>query len=117
MEDRPRSTHSTATHSTEKSYLSEHAPTQRELPTPSHQSWRAFQGPVLFTGPNGSRDHRVAVQSDFQMVGIGARSREITSQISYLNRDAPGASFPKAKNGQVGEIGWPVETFKIVKGI
>lgn len=51
------------------------------------------------------------------MVGIGDRSREDTSGMQYLNRPPPGQKFPKAKNGQIGEIGWPVEHFKIVKGI
>jgi hypothetical protein len=72
---------------------------------------------ALFIGPNGKRDHKVSVSRDYQMVGSGDRSPEITSQLSYLNRPPPGAKFPKAKNGQVGEIGWLYETFRIVKGI
>ena len=70
-----------------------------------------------FIGPNGIRDHKVSVSGDYQMVGSGDRSPEITSQMSYLSRPPPGAKFPKAKNGQVGEIGWLYETFRIVKGI
>jgi hypothetical protein len=71
----------------------------------------------IFTSFNGKRDHKVSVSRDYQMVGSGDRSPEITSQLSYLNRPPPGAKFPKAKNGQVGEIGWLYETFRIVKGI
>lgn len=51
------------------------------------------------------------------MVGSGDRSPEITSQMSYLSRPPPGSTFPKAKHKQIGEIGWPVETFRIVKGL
>lgn len=71
----------------------------------------------LLTGPSGLTDQRVKAMADFQMVGNGDRSPEVTSQMGYLNRPPPGTKFPKAKNGQIGEIGWPVETFKIVKGI
>ncbi|OWF51930.1 uncharacterized protein LOC110448398 [Mizuhopecten yessoensis] len=85
--------------------------------TASHQMWTAYQGPVLYTGPDGNRHHRTTTFERFQMVGEGDRSTEVTSQTGYLNRPPPGQAFPKAKNGQVGEIGWPVDTFKIYKGI
>ena len=51
------------------------------------------------------------------MVGEVDRSSEVTSQIGYLNRSAPGQEFPKAKNGQAGEIGWLYDKHKVVKGI
>ena len=70
-----------------------------------------------FSGPSGLRDHRTATQHEFQMVGEADRSTEVTSGVAYLNRTAPGQEFPKAKNGQVGEIGWVYDTHKVVKGI
>jgi len=51
------------------------------------------------------------------MVGNGDRSHETTSDMAYLNRPPPGSAFPLAKNGRIGEIGWPVETFKVVRGL
>ncbi|XP_052707372.1 uncharacterized protein LOC128182692 [Crassostrea angulata] len=107
MADRPQSTHSSSTH----------VSTAESQGPPSHQQWSAYRGPVLFTGPDGLTDQRVKTRTDFQMVGNGDRSPEVTSQMGYLSRPPPGTKFPKAKNGQIGEIGWPVETFKIVKGI
>lgn len=71
----------------------------------------------LVSGPSGLRDYR-AHQPDYpHAVGIGDRSHETTSELGYLTRNAPGVAFPLAKNGRIGEIGWPVEAFKIVKGI
>ncbi|XP_046572651.1 uncharacterized protein LOC124280709 isoform X2 [Haliotis rubra] len=86
-------------------------------PLPAHQSWAPFSGPVMFTGPSGLRDQRVKVHNNFQSVGIGARSMETTNNVSYLNRSPPGSQFPRAKHGQIGEIGWEFETFGLVKGI
>ncbi|XP_067654438.1 uncharacterized protein [Haliotis asinina] len=86
-------------------------------PLPAHQSWAPFSGPVMFTGPSGLRDQRVKVHNNFQSVGIGARSMEMTNNVSYLNRSPPGSQFPRAKHGQIGEIGWEFETFGLVKGI
>lgn len=114
---RPTSSISEMSHHTEKTHSST-LPSQRASPiTPAHHSWRAFSGPVLFTGPSGLRDFRVATQHEFQMVGEVDRSTEVTSQIGYLNRTAPGQEFPKAKNGQAGEIGWLYDKHKVVKGI
>ena len=72
---------------------------------------------ILSPGPSGLRDYRANVQTDQGVVGEGERSREYTGSLSYLSRAPPNTSFPLAKNGRIGEIGWPVETFKIVKGI
>nr|KAG5699238.1 hypothetical protein BaRGS_012759 [Batillaria attramentaria] len=68
-------------------------------------------------GPSGLRDYRAHLPDYPHSVGIGNRSHENTSELGYLTRNAPGTAFPLAKNGRIGEIGWPVETFKIVKGI
>ncbi|WAR03187.1 hypothetical protein MAR_009745 [Mya arenaria] len=92
--------------------------TARATPvTPAHKSWTAFQGPVLYTGPSGLRDQRVRTGHEFLVTGENEASSEITSQMGYLNRAAQGQAFPKAKNGQVGEIGWLYDTLKVVKGI
>ncbi|XP_025088384.1 uncharacterized protein LOC112560640 [Pomacea canaliculata] len=84
--------------------------------TGSSRQWMSCGGPILFTGPGGLRDYRAQVSADNQSVGIGSRSGEATSDLAYLSRQPPGYSFPLAKHGRVGEIGWPVETFKTVKG-
>lgn len=85
--------------------------------TPAEHKWTPYSGPVLFTGPSGLRDYRAQTQPNQQMVGTGERSAEFTSNLAYLSRPPPGDSFPLAKNGRIGEIGWPVDHFKIVKGI
>ncbi|XP_060591661.1 uncharacterized protein LOC132746427 isoform X2 [Ruditapes philippinarum] len=117
--DRPKSTHSTLSHVTENTERTSTSQiTARATPaTPSHKTWTAYTGPVLFTGPSGLRNQRVKTESEFVLVGESDNSTEITSQMGYLNRAAPGAEFPKAKNGQVGEIGWVYDKLKIVKGI
>ncbi|KAL5007469.1 hypothetical protein ScPMuIL_016275 [Solemya velum] len=120
MSDRPKSILSTASSSVTHYTADTNAVLGRSpgaIPPPTHHRWTPYSGPVLFTGPSGNRDHRVSVTDDFQMVGIGKQSNELTGQLTYLNRPSPGEPFPKAKNGQVGEIGWPHETFKLVKGI
>ncbi|XP_071120431.1 uncharacterized protein [Mytilus edulis] len=111
MGERPDTSISHATYKTESSSTTNYST------LPSHREWTAFVGPVVYTGPNGERDQNVSVNLDFQMVGSGDRSPEITSQMSYLSRPPPGSTFPKAKHKQIGEIGWPVETFRIVKGL
>ena len=110
MADRPQTTSSIGTCKTASS-----SSTQSNGIS-SHREWAAFEGPVVYTGPNGERDQNVSVSRDFQMVGSGDRSPEITSQMSYLSRPPPGTKFPKARNRQIGEIGWLYETFNIVKG-
>ncbi|WAR03190.1 hypothetical protein MAR_009748 [Mya arenaria] len=118
--DRPRSTVSTMTHMTERTERTHTTSnvTARATPvTPAHKSWTAYQGPVLYTGPSGLRDQRVRTGHEFLVTGENEASSEITSQMGYLNRGAPGQAFPKAKNGQVGEIGWLYDTLKVVKGI
>ena len=44
--DRPKSTASTFTHTTETASVKPRS----EPATPAHKTWTAFQGPVLFTG-------------------------------------------------------------------
>ncbi|KAL8605696.1 hypothetical protein ACOMHN_064833 [Nucella lapillus] len=85
--------------------------------SPGAAAHQAFRGPVLFTGPSGLRDYRAKMSDHPGAVGIGDRSHETTSNLAYLSRGAPGSAFPLAQTGRIGEIGWPVETFKIVKGI
>lgn len=57
------------------------------------------------------------MHNEFLEVGETDNSTEITSQMGYLSRPAPGAAFPKAKNGQIGEIGWVYDELKVVHGI
>ncbi|KAL8624006.1 hypothetical protein ACOMHN_040632 [Nucella lapillus] len=82
-----------------------------------HRAWRAYREPVVFTGPSGQRDHRAHLADFKQAVGIGHRSPGTTSDLGYITRSAPGTPFPLAKNGRSGEIGWPVDSFKMVKGL
>merc|ERR1711936_473942 len=95
--------------------------TETSQMTSQTHDWTAMtanvSGPVLFTGPNGLRDYRAQVATDQSMVGVGDKSHEFTSDLAYLSRPPPNTSFPLAKNGRIGEIGWPVEAFRIVKGI
>ncbi|XP_013398152.1 uncharacterized protein LOC106164698 [Lingula anatina] len=71
----------------------------------------------IYTGPDGMDWHRYPVTRDPQFVGIGSFSPEKTCQISYLSRNPVNMPFPKAKNGRIGEIGWPVDYFGVVKGV
>ncbi|XP_076450200.1 uncharacterized protein LOC143286506 [Babylonia areolata] len=84
----------------------------------SHHAWAAYKGPVVFTGPSGLRDHRAHLSDFSQAVGTGGtRPQGLTGDLAYITRRAPGAPFPLAKHGRSGEIGWPVDTFKVVKGL
>ncbi|CAH1787197.1 unnamed protein product [Owenia fusiformis] len=73
-------------------------------------------GPLLYTGPDGLRDQRLAVNTPGNSVGV-CNSNEHTSELGYLSRAPTDMKFPKAKNGNIGEIGWEVEYFKVKKGI
>ena len=66
-------------------------------------------GRVLFTGPDGVRDHRVNVLEPARYIGIGVMSPEGTSELSYLWRAAVTTKHPLSKMKNVGEIGWNVE--------
>lgn len=105
------------TERTEKTSTSHQTGGARSADVPAHRTWTAYNGPVLYTGPSGLRNQRVNTQHEFVLVGENDTSPEITSQMGYLTRPAPGAAFPKAKNGQIGEVGWVYDTLKIVKGI
>jgi len=69
------------------------------------------------SGPSGLRDQRVRTQHDFFATGEQQASSEMTSQMGYLNRSAPGEKFPRPKNNLPGEIGWLYDKHKVVKGI
>ncbi|XP_005094898.2 uncharacterized protein LOC101855712 [Aplysia californica] len=112
--DRPRATEMAERPQTSSTHVTE---TSHTSSIPAEHKWTPYSGPVLFTGPSGLRDYRSNQQPFQQMVGVGERSAEFTSDLAYLSRPPPGTSFPLAKNGRIGEIGWPVEHFKIVKGI
>ncbi|XP_071107027.1 protein SPMIP2-like isoform X1 [Haliotis cracherodii] len=66
---------------------------------------------MLFTGPDYNRDHRVTVQPENRMVGIGTMSKEGTSESDYLWRAAPRTPYPRSKSSMVGGIGWGIQEF------
>ncbi|CAH1795083.1 unnamed protein product [Owenia fusiformis] len=69
---------------------------------------RLGKGAMLFTGPDGIRDHRVTAQpeSEHRWVGEDTMSAEGTSEVSYLWR-SPRGFFPlRPKSACVGEVGW-----------
>ncbi|ESO87212.1 hypothetical protein LOTGIDRAFT_229341 [Lottia gigantea] len=68
-------------------------------------------GRMYFTGPEGNREHRVAVASENRAIGIGKQSLENSSEADYLWRASPRAPFPKSKSETVGSIGWGVKQF------
>lgn len=73
------------------------------------EPWR---GRVLYTGPDGNCDHRVAIEPEHRYVGIGTMSPEGTSEADYLWRAAPSTSFHRPKTSKVGEIGWSVPSYQ-----
>ncbi|XP_046577682.1 uncharacterized protein C4orf45 homolog [Haliotis rubra] len=88
----------------------------RQPGVPSGNNNNEFEPPtlnprMLFTGPDYNRDHRVTVQPENRMVGIGTMSQEGTSEVDYLWRAAPNTPFPRPKTCRVGEIGWGIEQF------
>lgn len=70
------------------------------------------RGEVLFTGPDGIRDHDTAVLDPNTYVGIGTMSPEGSSDLNYLWRPSKGCAFPLPKSAKVGEIGWGLQFYK-----
>lgn len=70
----------------------------------------------IFTGPDGLAPHRRPNQ-DPMFCGIGERSFENTEALGYMFRPPTGQRFPKAKNGNIGETGWEVDTWGLKKGL
>lgn len=65
-------------------------------------------GRVLFTGPDGVRDHSTDVLQPARYIGIGVMSPEGTSELSYLWRASDTTKHPLPKIKFVGEVGWNV---------
>eukprot|EP00795_Rhopilema_esculentum_P005061 gene5061-173_t len=63
------------------------------------------RGKVLFTGPDGVKDHETKI-CDAEYIGIGTASRESTGNLSYLWRAATHTPHPSSRGCQVGDIGW-----------
>ncbi|XP_022802728.1 uncharacterized protein C4orf45 homolog isoform X2 [Stylophora pistillata] len=70
------------------------------------------RGEVLFTGPDGIRDHDTTVLDPNTYVGIGTMSPEGTSDLNYLWRPSKGCTHPLPKSAKVGEIGWGLQFYK-----
>ena len=72
----------------------------------------------LIAGPDGTRNHRVATNTEKSgYVGEGARSGETTSNLGYMFRMPQSFPFPKGKHGRLGEIGGEIEVWNIKKGL
>jgi len=65
---------------------------------------------MLFTGPDGIRDHRVSVDRDHHYVGEGPIALEATSEVNYIWRSSH-MSHPKPKSSCVGEVGWGIPEY------
>jgi len=71
---------------------------------------RLGRGAVLFTGPDGIRDHHVSVSPEHRYVGEGAMSVEGSSEVDYLWR-AEKMPHPRPKSHCVGEVGWGIPDY------
>ncbi|XP_065884621.1 protein SPMIP2-like [Dysidea avara] len=65
------------------------------------------KGIVLYSGPDGVKDHQTRVK-DPQWVGHGTASPESTSNLNYLCRAPKDNPPPEPKSARVGEVGWGV---------
>ncbi|XP_066573903.1 protein SPMIP2 isoform X2 [Amia ocellicauda] len=59
-------------------------------------------------GPDGVQDYRPRAVDFPHYIGEGSLSGERTSDLSYLQRAAPGTPAPGAKHDYVGGVGWGV---------
>jgi len=71
---------------------------------------RLGRGAVLFTGPDGIRDHHTSVNGEHRYVGEGAMSVEGSSEVDYLWR-ARQMPHPRPKSHCVGEVGWGIPAY------
>ncbi|XP_071826858.1 uncharacterized protein [Apostichopus japonicus] len=63
------------------------------------------KGELLYTGPEGVRNHLVR-RLEHRYVGIGSFSDEQTAEAFYLQRPAQETPFPNSKQASPGSIGW-----------
>lgn len=73
---------------------------------PLHHRWTPYVGPVVWTGPNGDRHHRLKIDHNWQLLGVGEVSPEKTLSCTYLSRALPSDPFPSPRGSLIGEIGW-----------
>ncbi|XP_074648601.1 protein SPMIP2-like [Tubulanus polymorphus] len=69
---------------------------------------RIGTGAMLFSGPDGLRNHVMKIESEHRYVGEGTMSSEGTSDVSYLWRAPRSQPAPRPKTAAVGSIGWGV---------
>ncbi|XP_071492963.1 uncharacterized protein [Diadema antillarum] len=69
---------------------------------------RMGKGELLYTGPEGKRQHRVYVLPEHRVIGIGAQSAEHTTELMYLYRMPGGTKFPEQMARKPGAIGWGI---------
>ncbi|KAJ8035924.1 hypothetical protein HOLleu_19749 [Holothuria leucospilota] len=70
---------------------------------------RLGKGELLYTGPQGKRNHIVRRLSH-SFIGIGTASSELTAEALYLQRPAKDTPFPNSKQTMPGSIGWGLPT-------
>ena len=66
---------------------------------------------ILFTGPDGMKDQKMIVAEEYRYIETGTMSKEGTSELDYLYRQAPcpeGQSYfaMRRKQQHIGSIGW-----------
>ena len=82
--------------------------TDASLRCSAFETNRLGGGPMLFTGPDGIRDHRQRVVVDYRYIGEGTISPEGSCESGYLWRSPANTPHPRPKSRKVGEIGWGV---------
>ena len=63
----------------------------------------------MITGPDGIGDYKPRAIDFPQYIGEGPMAQGETSDLNYLWRPAPAASFPKPKQCYVGAVGWGLQ--------
>ncbi|ELT88885.1 hypothetical protein CAPTEDRAFT_226166 [Capitella teleta] len=67
------------------------------------------RGQMIFTGPDGLRDHRVTVSHEPpRFIGETTKSPEETGDVNYLWRASRGMHPARPRSQCAGEIGWSV---------
>lgn len=69
---------------------------------------RMGKGILLYTGPEGKRQHHTRVEPEHRIVGIGTHSAEQTTELLYLCRAPEGVKFAEQMAKKPGAIGWGI---------
>lgn len=77
-----------------------------------HNEWTPYAGPVMWTGPDGTRDFRPRLFKDWQPLGIGDVSPEKTLSATYISRALDDQPFGKPRRDMIGEIGWFYKNYR-----